>query len=60
MRNKKIDIYIRQELPITPKKSKIFWQYYCTTEQARNTRDAVLKFCYATGRKESEVKASYQ
>jgi hypothetical protein len=57
---KKIDIYIRQELAITPKKSEVFWQYYCTTEQARDPRNAVFKFCYATGRKENEVKAFYK
>jgi hypothetical protein len=58
--NKKIDIYIQQKLPITPKKSKVFWQYHSTTEKALTLRDAILQFCYATGRKETEVKASYQ
>jgi hypothetical protein len=57
---KKIDIYVRQELPIAKDKAQVFWQYRCTTEQAKDCRDAVLRYCYATGKKKSEVKAAYK
>lgn len=57
---KKIDIFVRQELPITTKESKYFWQYACTTQQAKTCKDAVMKYCLATGKKPEQVKASFQ
>jgi hypothetical protein len=58
--NKKIEIHVRQELPISPTVTKVFWQYVCTTIQAKNCKDAVTRYCVATGRKPSEVRACYQ
>lgn len=57
--NRKIDIYVKQELPITPKKTKSFWQYKCSTKQAKTCREAVAKFCFATGRKPEQIKANF-
>ncbi len=57
---KKINIFVQQKLPITTKKSKYFWQYACTTEQAKTCKEAVAKYCFATGKKPEHVKALFQ
>lgn len=56
---KKINIFVQRELPITTKKSKYFWQYTCTTERAKTCKEAVAKYCFATGKKPEQVKASF-
>ena len=57
---KKIEIFVKQEMPITSKRSLYYWQYACTTEQAKTCKDAVAKYCFATGREHSQVKASFK
>lgn len=57
---KKINIFVKQEFPITIKHSQYVWQYACTTEQAKTCKEAVAKYCFATGKKPEHVKASFQ
>lgn len=57
---KKIDIFVKQEMPITLKRSQYLWQYACTTEQAKTCKEAVAKYCVATGTKPEQVKARFK